>query len=158
MSFVLKHFSENSALMWATLFPVTYLLHIAEEFYCDGGFPQYMLKYYHVELTEARFLKLQLIGVIAMIVGLWLSTRLRFPKTMLVILASVVLTNGAIHLIRGAANLRYEPGLITGVALWMPLGLTTIYSNRAEMSSMRLIFSIATGLGISGLVELMQAV
>ena len=144
--------------MWATVFPVTYLLHVAEEYYCGGGFPQYMLKYYHVELTEARFLKLQRIGVIAMIVGLWLSTKLRFPKTMLVILASVILTNGAIHLIRSAANARYEPGLITGVALWMPLGLTTIYLNRAEMSSIRLIFSIATGLGISGLVELIQAV
>ena len=117
-----------------------------------------MLKYYNVELTEARFLKLQLIGVIAMIVGLWLSARLRFPRTMLVIMASVVLTNGAFHLIRSVANARYEPGLITGVALWMPLGLITIYLNRAEMSSRRLIFSIAIGLGIIGLVELIQAV
>jgi hypothetical protein len=158
MRTLLKHFSESSALIWATLFPVTYLLHIAEEYYCGGGFPQYMLKYYHVELTEARFLKLQLIGVIAMIVGLWLSANLRFPKTMLVILASVVLTNGTIHLMRSAANARYEPGLITGVALWMPLGLTTIYLNRAEMSSIRVIFSIAIGLGISVLVELIQAV
>lgn len=115
-----------------------------------------MLKYYQVELTEARFLTLQLVGVIAMIVGLWLSTNLRFPKTMLVILGSVVLTNGAVHLMRSAANARYEPGLITGVLLWMPLGLTTIYLNRAEMSSKRLIFSIVIGLGISGLVELIQ--
>ena len=117
-----------------------------------------MLKYYHVELTEARFLQLQLIGVIAMIVGLWLSNRLRFPRTMLVILASVVLTNAVIHLIRSAAHARYEPGLITGLTLWMPLGLTTIYLNRGEMSPTRLILSIATGLGISGLVELIQAV
>ncbi len=144
-------------MIWATLFPVTYLLHIAEEYYCGAGFPQYMLKYYQVELTEARFLTLQLIGLIAMIVGLWLSTNLRFPRTMLVILGSVVLTNGAVHLMRSAANARYEPGLITGVLLWMPLGLTTIYLNRAEMSSKRLIFSIGIGLGISGLVELIQA-
>ena len=156
MRTLLKHFSESSALIWATLFPVTYLLHIAEEYYCGAGFPQYMLKYYQVELTEARFLTLQLVGVIAMIVGLWLSTKLRFPKTMLVILGSVVLTNGAVHLMRSAANARYEPGLITGVLLWMPLGLTTIYLNRAEMSSKRLIFSIVIGLGISGLVELIQ--
>src|SRR5215216_5327615 len=146
----LKHFSHSSTLLWATLFPVTYLLHIAEEFYGNGGFPQYMLKYYQVELTEARFLKLQLIGVILMIIGLWLSARLRFPRMMLVILASVVLTNAASHLIRSAANARYEPGLITGVALWMPLGLITIYLNRTEMSSRRLIFSIAIGLGIIG--------
>lgn len=157
MRTLLKHFSE-SVLIWATLFPVTYLLHIAEEYYCGGGFPQYMLKYYNVELTEARFLTLQLIGLVAMIVGLWLSAHLRFPKTMLVILASVVLTNGAIHLMRSVANARYEPGLITGIALWIPLGLTTIYFNRGNMSSNRLIFSIAVGLGISGLVELIQAV
>ena len=155
---LLKHFSESSPSVGATLFLITYLLHIAEEYYCGGGFPQYMLKYYHVELTEARFLTLQLIGVIAMILGLWLSAKLHFPKTMLVILASVVLTNATIHLIRSAANARYEPGLITGVALWIPLGLTSIYLNRAEMSSIRLIFSIAIGLGISGLVELIQAV
>ena len=142
---------------WAALFPATYLLHIAEEYYCGGGFPQYMLKYYHVQMTEARFLTLQLLGLIGMIAGLWLSARLRFPKTMLVILASVVAANATIHLVRSAANMRYEPGLITGLALWLPLGLTTIYLNRAEMSSLRLIFAIATGLGISGLVELIQA-
>jgi hypothetical protein len=153
---LLKHFSESSALRWATLFPVTYLLHIAEEYYCGGGFPQYMREYYQLNLTETRFLILQLIGVVGMIVGLWLSVKLRFPKTMLVILAAAVLKNGAIHLIRSAANARYEPGLITGAAIWIPLGLTTIYFNRAEMSSIRLIFSIATGLGISGLVELIQ--
>ena len=144
--------------MWSTFFLVTYLLHIAEEFYCGGGFPQYVRKYYQVELTDARFLKLQLIGFIAMIVGLWLSAKLRFPKTMLVILATVVLTNAASHLIRSATNARYEPGLITGVALWIPLGLTTIYFNRAGMSPGRLIFSIATGLGIIVLVWLIQAV
>jgi hypothetical protein len=158
MRTLLKHFSQSSTLAWATLFPITYLLHIAEEFYCNGGFPQYMLKYYHVELTEARFLKLQLIGVIAMIIGLWLSARLRFPRMMLVILASVVLMNAVSHLTRSVANARYEPGLLTGVALWMPLGLVTIYLNRAEMSSSRLMFSIAIGLGISALVELIQAV
>ena len=143
---------------WATLFPVTYLLHIAEEYYCGGGFSQYMLKYYHVGMTEARFLKLQLIGVIAMIVGLWLSARLRFPQTMLVIMASVVAINAASHLIRSVANVRYEPGLITGLALWLPLGVATVYFHRTEMSSARLIFSIAIGLAITGLVELIQAV
>jgi hypothetical protein len=157
MGALFKYFPKSSALALATLFPMTYLLHIAEEYYCGGGFPQYMLEYYHVEMTETRFLKLQLIGVIAMITGLWLSAKLRFPKTMLVILASVVSTNAAIHLIRSAANVRYEPGLITGLALWLPLGLTTVYLNRAEMSSVRLIFSIAIGLGISGLVEFIQA-
>jgi len=151
-----KYFSDNSTLLWATLFPVTYLLHIAEEYYCAGGFPQYMVKYYHVELTETRFLILQLIGVIGMIFGLWISAKLNFPKTMLVIFAAAILKNAVIHLIRSAANARYEPGLITGVALWIPLGLTTIFLNRAGMSSKRLIFSIATGIGISGLVELIQ--
>jgi hypothetical protein len=153
-----KPFSRGTGLAWATLFPVTYLVHIAEEYYCGGGFPQYMLKHYHVDMTEARFVILQLIGVIAMILGLWLSARLRFPKTMLVIMASVVAMNGAVHLIRSAANVRYEPGLITGLALWLPLGLTTVYLNRAEMSSARLIFSIAIGLAISVLVEFIQAV
>jgi hypothetical protein len=158
MRTLFKAFSRGSGLAWATLFPVTYLVHIAEEYYCGGGFPQYMVKYYHVEMTEARFVILQLIGVIAMLLGLWLSARLRFPKTMLVIMASVVAMNGAVHLLRSAANVRYEPGLITGLALWLPLGLATVYLNRAEMSSARLIFSIAIGLAISGLVELIQAV
>ena len=157
MHTLFKAFSRGSGSAWATLFPVTYLVHIAEEYLCGGGFPQYMVKYYHEEMTEARFVILQLIGLIAMILGLWLSARLRFPKTMLVIMASVVAMNGAVHLIRSAANVRYEPGLITGLALWLPLGLTTVYLNRAEMSSARLIFSIAIGLAISGLVELIQA-
>ena len=156
MRTLLKELSEDSPWVWPTLFLVTYLMHIAEEYYCGGGFPQYMLKYHHVELTEARFLTLQLIGVVAMILGLWLAAKLRFPQTMLVILASLVVKNATIHLIRSAANARYEPGLITGVALWMPLGLITIYLLRSEMSSLRLILAILTGLGISFLVELIS--
>ena len=156
MRTLLKEFSERSPWVWPTLFLVTYLLHIAEEYYCGGGFPQYMLKYHNVQLTEARFLTLQLIGVLAMILGLWLSAKLRFPHTLLVILAAVIVKNAAIHLIRSIANARYEPGLITGVALWLPLGLITIYLFRSEMSSLRLILAIATGLGISVLVELIS--
>ena len=142
--------------LWAILFPVTYILHIAEEYYCGGGFPQYMLRYYQVELTETHFLILQLIGVIGMIFGLWISSKLHFPKTMLIIFAGVILKNAALHLIRSAVNARYEPGLITGVALWIPLGFTTIFLHRRGMSSKRLILSIAAGLGMSGLVELIQ--
>lgn len=149
--------SRSNEFVWAILFPLTYLLHIAEEYYGAGGFPHYMQTYYHVQLTETRFLELQLIGVIAMIAGLWLSTRLHFPRTMLVILAAVVLKNAAIHLVRSAANARYEPGVITGVALWIPLGLSAIYFNRG-MSAKRLLVSLAIGAGISGLVELIQFV
>jgi uncharacterized protein with HXXEE motif len=151
-----KYFSGSPQLYWSALFPLTYLLHIVEE-YCGGeGFPSHMHRHYHIDLSETRFLVLQSLGLAAMSIGLTMASAFNFPKMMWTILAAIVVTNGAIHTCRSVANIRYEPGLITGVVLWMPLGIATFCLTIGSMSTTRLLLSVGIGLGISGLVELIS--
>ena len=156
MSSLFEYFSGSPPLYWSALFPLTYLLHIAEEYWGGEGFPSHMHRHYHIDLSETRFLVLQSFGLAAMLIGLTMASAFRFPNTMLTILAVVVVSNGAIHTCRSIANLRYEPGLITGVVLWMPLGIATFYLTIGSMSTMRLLLGVGIGLVISGLVELIS--
>lgn len=152
---LIQHFSDSSQLLWAALFPITYVIHIVEEYCAGEGYSTHLLRNYDIDLSPTRFLILQTVGLISMTAGLILATSLRFPNTMLMILASIVLSNGTIHLVRSIANSRYEPGLISGIVLWFPLGLATFYLTSEMMTTLRMIVSAAIGLGVSGSVELL---
>ncbi len=153
MTSLFQRFSDIREFLWVSLFPVTYLLHIVEEYWGGYGFSTHMLSNSETDLSPTRFLVWQTIGLLLMVAGLVLAIRLRFRNTMLAILSAVVLSNGAIHLIRSIANTRYDPGLVTGIILWIPLGLATFYLVSSTMSRSRLVLSIAIGLSISGAVE-----
>lgn len=154
MNIQLQHFSDSAELVLQVLFPATYLVHIAEEYFCADGFSEHLRQHYGIELSRARFLTLQLFGLLSMVIGLVLSANAHFPKTMLVILASIVLSNGAIHCVRSIARNCYEPGLVSGVTLWIPLGISTFFLVARGMTPARITLALAIGLGISCIVEL----
>jgi Protein of unknown function with HXXEE motif len=151
-----QYFSDISIVVWLILFPVTYLVHITEEYFAGGGYPDYLFKNYGVDLTSTRFLVWQGVGFLAMILGLIIATGLRFPYTLLVILAAVILSNAAIHSIRSIVGRRYEPGLVSAMGLWIPLGMITLQCGWGRMTSARFSLALTIGLTISGLVELIS--
>jgi hypothetical protein len=149
---LLEQFSDGQVL-WTALFPITYAAHIVEEYYGGGGYSAHMLRNHDIDFSRTRFVILQLIGLLLMIAGVILAASLRFPQTMMVILSAIVLGNGTMHTIRSIVKRRYEPGLVTGVAFWIPLGLVTLYLLSA-MAPMRMMLSVAIGLAVITLVEL----
>src|SRR5262249_53230840 len=106
----LLHYLPDSYLsLWLALFPLTYLAHIAEEYWAGNGYSTYLLKNRGVDLSPARFLTLQSLGLILMIVGILLAVNLGFPKRMLVILGAITLVNGLVHTCRSISASLYEP-------------------------------------------------
>jgi hypothetical protein len=148
MEFAQKITSWNS-LAW--LFPVTYLLHIAEEYFAD--FPAHMLLTQGVFLSPQRFLFLQTAGLILMVLGILISRRLRFPNQMFVILAALIIGNAFVHSIRSIMFGAYEPGLLTSLLLWLPLGIVTLSSLFSKMTRLRFVVNVAAGIAISAAVE-----
>ena len=116
MNIQLKYFSDGYEWL-RPLFPVTYAVHIAEEYFCGKGFSAHLRDHYGIELSRIRFLGLQILGLLSMIVGLWMASRFHFPNTMLAIFATVVVSNGAIHCVRSLSKDCYEPGLVSGIML-----------------------------------------
>src|SRR5678816_2501449 len=119
--------SSSSITLWSWLVPITYLIHIAEEFYGGEGYPAYLKRLRGVELTPTGFLVGQAIGLALIIIGLLIARRLNFPKQLLIILGTVVMVNGFSHLGTSLYYREYGPGLITGVLIWIPFGLSLIH-------------------------------
>ncbi len=138
--------------LWSWLFPLTYLLHIAEEYWGGEGYPAYLLRLRGVYLSPSRFWLAQSIGVILVIAGIILSRRLKFYHMMLVILGAAVLVNGVTHTITSARHLSYGPGLLTSIFVWIPLGVSTLVRFKTNMSSQRYWLAVIIGTAINGAV------
>lgn len=153
MSLLSNYSSDTSLLMWLALFPLTYIAHVAEEYFCGGGYSEYLFRNYAVELSPPRFLALQSLGLVLMTLSVVLAVSFQFPYTMLAMLGSTVLVNGAVHALKCLVGGRYEPGLVTGIALWIPLGVVTLLNVCRSMPTARFLFAASIGIVINVVVE-----
>src|SRR5262244_284046 len=156
LSSLLQYLSDNRLQLWLALFPLTYALHIAEEYWGGNGYSTYLFKQHGVDLSPARFLTLQSLGFTLMIAGILLALALGFPHRMLVILGSVILVNGLVHTGRSISASLYEPGLITSLVLWIPLGGITLLLLSRTMAPRNFFLAVLIGAAISGFVELIS--
>jgi hypothetical protein len=149
--------SNTSTTLWSWLFPITYLLHIVEEYWGGEGYSAYLLRLRGVQLSPTRFLLVQVIGLVLMIMGIILARRLQFPNLLSVILGSVVLVNGLTHTVLSLTYTEYVPGLVTSILLWIPLGIATLVSLKRTMREATYWLCVALGVGINGIIELVAS-
>ncbi|MBC7908972.1 MAG: HXXEE domain-containing protein [Pyrinomonadaceae bacterium] len=144
---------------WAWLFPLTYLAHIAEEYWVGEGFPAWFSRLSGVELTPARFLALNRFALALMAVGIILALTVPPLRWLLISFGTVILINALAHAVGSAVTRSYSPGLISGLLLWLPLGALTLRrawilrSRRAFWSGVMvgvLLHGIITVLALSG--------
>jgi hypothetical protein len=69
---------DRRTILWSWLFPLSYLIHIAEEYWGGEGYPAYLLRLRGVHMSTARFLAAQSVGFILVTVGVFLARRLKF--------------------------------------------------------------------------------
>ena len=142
---------------WPWLFPITYLIHIAEEVYGCEGYSAYLERLRGIHITPGRFMLAHGVGLILMVVGIVLARQLKFSNFFNVILGMTVLVNSFTHTIQTVIHGEYVPGLVTGLLIWLPLGVVTLMRFKESLSSRRYVLAIALGLGINVVVELIIA-
>jgi len=152
-----RKLSNTLTTLWFWLFPITYLLHLVEEYWGGEGYSAYLLRVRGVQLSPTRFLLVQAIGLTLMIVGIILARRFQFPNLLSVILGAVLLVNGITHTILSLAHSEYVPGLITSILLWIPLGIVTLLRFRRTMRKARYWLCVALGVAISVVIELVTS-
>lgn len=146
---------DAPATIWLWLFPVTYVAHIAEEFWGGGGYPAFMLRTRGITITPTRFLVMSGVAWGLMLVGVMLARRLRFQDWLLVCLGTLVLANGLSHTINTLLRGEYNPGLVSGVLVWIPLGVVTLFRLKGSMQGSRYMAAIAVGSGIQVVISLL---
>ena len=140
---------------WLWVFPITYLIHIAEEYWGGEGYPAYILRLRGVHMSTARFLVAQSVGVVLVTIGVILARRFNFPQMMLIILGSIVLVNGLTHTVTALSIMSYGPGLWSSIFIWLPLGIFTLVRFRNAISRKRYWIAIAIGVGINVVVGIL---
>ena len=144
--------NSSSVALWSWLFPITYVIHIAEEFF--GGYPAYLKRLRGVDMSPTKFLVGQGIALALIVVGILVARRLNFPRQLLVIFGTVVLVNGLSHLATSSYYHEYGPGLISGLLIWIPLGIATLIRFRNSMPAVRYWLYIGVGVGINVAIAL----
>lgn len=147
--------SARATALWLWAFPITYLIHIAEEYWVGEGYPAYILRLRGVHMSTARFLVAQSVGVVLVTIGVVLARRFNFPQMMLIILGTIVLVNGITHTATALSILRYGPGLWSSIFIWMPLGLFTLIRFRSANSRKRYWIAVAIGVGVNVVVGIL---
>ncbi len=141
--------------LWMWLFPITYLIHIAEEYWGGEGYCAYLYRLRGVHLTLARFFFFQGLGVVLIVAGIVISLHFKFPRFMLGVFGGLVLCNGITHTVTAIRHQGYGPGLVSCVLIWIPLGLVTLIILQGEMPVLRLVVASLIGFGINGAVALL---
>lgn len=146
---------EKRTLLWSWVLPLVYLVHIAEEYAGGGGYSAYMARVRGVNISNARFLLLTGIGWGLMLLGIFLARRLRFLEWMLACLGTVEAANAVSHTVTALRAGSYNPGLVTGLLLFLPLGALIVALLRKRMSAGRHASAVAVGVGIQLVVSLL---
>jgi hypothetical protein len=118
------------------LFPLSYAIHLGEEYFAGGGFPLWADRTLGIEFTNAQFIAWNAFAFGLMCVGALLVSRTPRFRFVEIALAIAVLGNVATHVLGSLATLTYSPGLITSVGIWSPLGVVRLRS-ASEASTRR---------------------
>ena len=144
---------DRTTNLWSWLFPLSYLIHIAEEYWGGEGYPAYFLRLRGVHMTTGRFLVAQGAGFFLVTIGVILARKFKFLPMMLVILGTMVFGNCLTHTITALSIWEYGPGLVSTILLWGPLGIATVIRFKSAIDDQRQYWlAIAIGIGINVIV------
>ncbi len=135
--------SPRPACVW--LFPLSYVAHATEEYYCGDTFPAWISNVAGVHFTAAAFLWLNGTAFALMLAAAWLVTRAARPHPLMATLATIVVINGSAHAIGSILTSSYSPGLVTGTLVWLPLGAVVLRYESRELPRRAYAFGIALG-------------
>ncbi len=122
------------------------MLHVAEEWF--AGFINWSHSVLGFQLESARFITINLLGAVVITGAVLLA--LKRPRLAWLGLSMAILMglNGILHLLASIAYVRYSPGSLSGLLIYLPLA-TFIFKralNRFKAAELRLAFVVAIAL------------
>lgn len=136
--------------MW--LFPLTYLIHAAEEL--RGGFPAWVSRIAGISVTPELFLRFNAMFFVGMVAAVLLARYVPGAGWIAVTLAVSIAVNGLFHLAGTIVTRSYSPGVVTGVLLWVPFGVFALSRMRARLSRAVFLFACLGGVGLQVMVSM----
>lgn len=150
------NYGEGLAKYWLLVLPLAYVVHISEEYFGGEGFAAHLARTKGVTMTPAHFLILTSVGGACVLTGvmmaiLWSKHFYWTP----VIIGTAFALNGLSHALNAIVTGKYNPGLVTGVAVWLPLGAFAAFHARRRTRRKIFILMIAIGFAAQLIVSLL---
>lgn len=135
----------------AGLLPVTIFVHQLEEYF--GHFPLWYSNVLNAQLSNQDFIVINSIGLFVFTV--WaLSYLFNKNNLILVALGTLAFVNGLLHFLLSIFTFSYSPGAISGVVLFIPLGIVIYKNIMPQLSPPKRIVGIAIGVLVMFMVSL----
>lgn len=138
------------------LFPISYLIHVTEEFFGGAGFSLAPQRMRGMNLTPVEFIVVNAATWLLLIGVILIARRRGFPHLLAICLATVMAANGLLHLTASWRASAYTPGLVTGALLLVPLGVAILLYLRNAMSWRRYCFGILIAGGVYFFINLIS--
>ncbi len=135
------------------LFPVTGLVHFADELFAGGGFYRWVALIGGGRISMMRFASATLVAFVSITVASWIA-RKRYDW-LLFALAAIILTNALTHTAGSLATHTYSPGTLSGLLLWLPLGGSILYDGYTRNCRVAWCFGLALGTALNAGVLLL---
>jgi len=130
------------------MIPLVYLAHMAEEIWGGEGYVAYTERMHGVHIDPQRLLLLDGLAIALLVVGVLLARRFGFQKWMLLILGTLALINGIRHTITTITTAAYNPGVVTGLAIFIPFGVLVLVRMKRVMRNAEYLAALSIGVGI----------
>lgn len=147
-------FNFDKPASWAWLLPATYLVHIAEEYWCGVGFPAWVTSFGYAKLTPELFLRLNAAAWIVMTIGVALAIAIQTLRWLIVSFAAAVFINGLAHTIASIVTVTYSPGLFSGLLIWIPLGSIILRSAWRSIPRLQFWTGVIVGIALHAVISL----
>ncbi|HEY0321580.1 MAG TPA: HXXEE domain-containing protein [Pyrinomonadaceae bacterium] len=133
---------------WIWLFPLTYLMHAMEEFWCGEGFYRWSARIIGQGMRAEQFIIVNSFAWLLMVGSILVFRKTPSVRWLTLSFATIVFINGFAHLAGSLWTKTYSPGVITGVLVWIPLGAITFYRGWKRVTRRSYISGVIAGAAI----------
>ena len=139
---------------WLWLFPLTYLVHLAEEAWAGERFYRWVARIVGRPIPARAWALLNIAFMVAMLAAVAVAQRGQ-ASWIVPGLGTIVSINAVAHAVSTRITRTYSPGLFSGLLLWLPLGIATLWFSLHALPRTTWAAGIGAGIVVHGIVAVL---
>lgn len=137
----------------AWFLPAAYLLHLFDEYFIGAGFAGWFSMLFKASLSESNFIVINAVGFTIILIIAILYTFGKANNFVLAVVGSLFFINGIIHPLVSILTATFSPGTITGVIIYLPLGILVFKKIFPLLQEQQRMFSVVLAIAFHLLVS-----
>ena len=137
---------------WTWLFPLTYMIHVSEEFFAGERFYNWASRISGVDLSREDFLAVNAVALMVMVLAVLAINATASAAWLIATFGFIVAFNGALHVVSSLVTWSYSPGTVSGLLVWIPLGVYALRRSHRELAPQEFRRGIVAGIVVHALV------